>query len=70
MNARTYDPKIGRVMSADLVVADPTSSQAWNGYTYANNSPLVFKDPSGWQAVPVQDLGGQIPQGTVVGPGA
>ena len=55
MNARAYDPQIGRVMSADLVVADATSSQAWNAYSYVGNSPLVFRDPTGWQQqVPVE----------------
>ena len=45
LNARYYDPSIGRFISADpLVQALP---QACNPYTYALNSPIRFADPSG-----------------------
>ncbi|TDC74172.1 RHS repeat-associated core domain-containing protein [Actinomadura sp. 7K507] len=46
LGAREYDPETGRFVSVDPVLnqADP---QQMNGYTYANNSPVTFSDPSG-----------------------
>ncbi|MDQ7911103.1 polymorphic toxin-type HINT domain-containing protein [Phytohabitans sp. ZYX-F-186] len=46
LGAREYDPKIGRFISVDplLDLADP---QQWNGYSYANNTPVTHSDPSG-----------------------
>ena len=47
LNARLYDPSLGRMMSEDPVVADPTSAQSFNGYSYVVNKPLALADPSG-----------------------
>lgn len=47
MNGRLYDPLVGRMLSPDPVLADNTSSQAFNRYTYANNNPLKYTDPDG-----------------------
>ncbi len=47
MNARFYDPATGRFLSADSVVPSPTSTQAFNRYSYVYNSPLNWTDPSG-----------------------
>lgn len=47
MNARMYDPKLGRFLQADTVIQFPYSSQGYNRYTYVNNNPLSFTDPSG-----------------------
>jgi RHS repeat-associated protein len=47
MNARIYDPQIGRFMSADSIVPAPFYSQAFNRYSYGFNAPLVLTDPSG-----------------------
>ncbi|TDE21966.1 RHS repeat-associated core domain-containing protein [Actinomadura sp. 6K520] len=46
LGAREYDPDTGRFISVDPVLnqADP---QQMNGYTYANNSPVTFSDPTG-----------------------
>ncbi len=46
-NARIYDPTIARFMSADTMVPDPYNGQAFNAYSYVNNSPLSMVDPSG-----------------------
>src|SRR5690606_28041908 len=43
-----YDPAIGRFLSADIAVQFPASTQSWNRYTYVNNNPLTFTDPSGF----------------------
>ena len=48
MNGRIYDPQIGRFMSADPFVQDPTNSQSLNRYTYVGNNPLSYTDPSGY----------------------
>jgi RHS repeat-associated protein len=47
MNARVYEPTIGRFMSADSVVPDPLDLQTFNRYSYVNNNPLSFTDPTG-----------------------
>ncbi len=48
-NARYYDPFTGRFMSADSLLegGTPRSTPAFNPYAYANNSPVVYVDPSG-----------------------
>jgi len=46
-NARIYDPQIGRFMSADDIVPDAYYSQSYNRYTYVENGPLSFTDPTG-----------------------
>jgi RHS repeat-associated protein len=45
--ARYYDPHIGRFISADVLVPDPTNPQQYNRYTYVLNNPLRFTDPTG-----------------------
>ncbi|MCP4643880.1 MAG: RHS repeat-associated core domain-containing protein, partial [bacterium] len=46
-NARYYDAEIGRFTQADTVVPEPTDSQCFNRYTYVNNNPYKYVDPSG-----------------------
>lgn len=47
MNARLYDPVIGRFLSPDPYVQHPESTQGFNRYTYCLNNPLVYSDESG-----------------------
>ena len=47
MGARWYDPQIGRWMSADTIVPDPTNPQSLNRYSYVLGNPLKFSDPTG-----------------------
>jgi RHS repeat-associated protein len=46
IGARRYDPTLGRFISVDPIMdlADP---QQWNGYNYANNTPVTASDPTG-----------------------
>ncbi|MEU3603562.1 polymorphic toxin-type HINT domain-containing protein [Streptomyces sp. NPDC006798] len=46
LGAREYEPATGRFISVDplLDIADPVQS---NGYTYSENSPVTFADPTG-----------------------
>ncbi|MEU4594239.1 HNH/endonuclease VII fold putative polymorphic toxin [Micromonospora aurantiaca (nom. illeg.)] len=46
LGAREYDPAIGKFISTDPVV-DVGDPQQWNGFSYANNSPITFSDPTG-----------------------
>ncbi len=45
--ARYYDPEIGRFISADTVVPNPSNPQALNRYSYVVNNPLRYNDPTG-----------------------
>ena len=47
MNARVYDPKLGRFLSPDPFIQFPESTQGLNRYTYTLNNPLSFTDPTG-----------------------
>jgi len=46
MNARLYDPEIGRFIQADDFV-EPDATQGLNRYSYVLNNPLSATDPSG-----------------------
>ncbi len=47
MNARLYDPAIGRFLSPDPYVQAPDFTQNFNRYSYCLNNPLKYTDPSG-----------------------
>ncbi len=47
MNARVYDPAIGRFLSPDNYVQSPTNLQNYNRYSYVLNQPLSLTDPTG-----------------------
>jgi hypothetical protein len=47
MNARLYDPALGRFLSPDPFVQAPGFSQSYNRYSYALNNPMRYTDPSG-----------------------
>ena len=47
MNARLYDPAVGRFLSPDPILQAPTNSQNFNRYSYALNNPLKYTDPTG-----------------------
>lgn len=48
MNGRVYDPVLGRFLSADPYVGNPSDSQDYNRYSYVGNNPLSHIDPSGY----------------------
>ncbi|GHT62542.1 hypothetical protein AGMMS50239_16140 [Bacteroidia bacterium] len=47
MNARLYDPAVGRFLLPDPYVQMPDFSQSFNRYTYCLNNPFAYTDPSG-----------------------
>ena len=47
MGARDYDPRLGRFISPDTIIPDPTNPEAANRYSYGYNSPLTYVDPTG-----------------------
>ncbi|MFI0450827.1 polymorphic toxin-type HINT domain-containing protein [Actinomadura sp. 6N118] len=49
LGAREYDPNTGRFTTVDPIF-DASNPQSWNGYSYANNSPITFSDPTGLRA--------------------
>lgn len=48
MNGRLYDPWVGRMLSPDPFLQNPSNLQNYNRYTYALNNPLKYVDPSGY----------------------
>jgi RHS repeat-associated protein len=54
MKGRIYDPKVGRFLSTDPVLANPLWDQAYNKYAYVANNPLTMIDPSGFDMNPAE----------------
>jgi len=46
-NARFYSAYLNRWLSPDSIVPDPKNPQSLNRYSYVNNRPLNFTDPTG-----------------------
>ncbi len=47
MNGRVFDPLVGRFLSPDNYVQQPTNSQNFNRYSYCINNPLKYTDKTG-----------------------
>ncbi|MBO7488748.1 MAG: VCBS repeat-containing protein [Bacteroidales bacterium] len=63
MNARLYDPVIGRFFSPDPQVQSPFSTQGLNRYSYCGNNPVMYIDEDGefvWLPVIAAAIGGLI----------
>jgi RHS repeat-associated protein len=73
MNARLYDPLLGRHTSADPTVPDPGNAQAFNRYSYVLNNALAFTDPTGLDPTPSNEpeakrnAGEKSPIGSICG---
>jgi len=46
-NARWFDNEIGRFAQADPIIPNLSDTQSWNRYSYVNNNPINYNDPSG-----------------------
>ncbi|MFA9463426.1 MAG: RHS repeat-associated core domain-containing protein [Velocimicrobium sp.] len=55
LNARYYDPKLGRFINEDTYEGQINNPLSLNGYSYCSNNPLIYSDPSGHvaQALPI-----------------
>jgi len=51
MNGRIYDPISARFTTPDPFVQDPAFSQDFNRYSYVNNNPMRYTDPSGYHSI-------------------
>ncbi len=47
LNARVYDPIIGRFLAGDGVISSVYDQQALNRYSYVHDNPLSYTDPNG-----------------------
>jgi len=47
LNARLYDPVLGKFLSPDPYITNQDNSQSWNAYSYAQNNPMSKEDPTG-----------------------
>lgn len=59
MNARLYDPAVGRFLSPDPMVQAPDNTQNYNRYSYCLNNPLKFVDENGdmyWQTTDPDEI--------------
>jgi RHS repeat-associated protein len=65
MNGRVYDPTLGRFLSADPHIQSPYSTQSYNRYSYVQNNPLKYADPSGYFLGGLFDAIGDIFSGIV-----
>lgn len=54
MNGRVQDAVTGRFLSADPYVSQPGNTQSFSRYSYVNNNPLSYTDPTGFAEDPVQ----------------
>lgn len=50
-NARYYNDQLGRFTQADTIVPDLYNPQSLNRYSYVQNNPLRYTDPTGHQFV-------------------
>jgi len=64
MNGRVQDPIIGRFLSPDPYVPDAANSQSYNAYSYVNNNPLSYVDPSGFAGCTYNTPEGSQPPGS------
>jgi RHS repeat-associated protein len=51
MNARSYDPSLGRFISIDPLQGNATMPQSMNPYSYGLNNPNLWPDPSGLSSI-------------------
>jgi RHS repeat-associated protein len=45
--ARFYSPVLGRFIQPDTIIPGADNPQSWNRFSYVNNNPIAFNDPTG-----------------------
>ncbi len=48
LNARYYDPNVGRFLSPDTILGANGGLQGYNLFAYCNNNPVMFADATGY----------------------
>ena len=48
LNARYYDPTVGRFLSPDVILGANGGLQGYNLFAYCNNNPVMFADATGY----------------------
>jgi RHS repeat-associated protein len=66
-NARYYDPMVGRFLSADPLVGNPSNAPSYNRYAYTRNNPITNTDPTGLCPDDDPYCIGQVPGGGWIG---
>lgn len=54
MQARWLDPEVGRFLSVDPLIRSLAKPQSLNGYSYLENNPTLFVDPTGMASFYIQ----------------
>jgi RHS repeat-associated protein len=69
MNGRVEDAILGRFLSPDPHIPDPSDAQSYNRYTYVNNNPVTNIDPTGFcgEATSTREL--KVAEGACFGAG-
>src|SRR3970282_1854651 len=65
--ARLYDPILAKFISPDRIVQAPENPQSLNRYSYCQNNPLIYVDPSGEIVEWVAYLIGALAMGAFTG---
>ena len=63
-NARWYDPALGRFIQADTIVPEPGSLKSYDRFTYVDNNPMKYIDPSGHCIATNGSIRNEYPSGT------
>ena len=63
LQARYYDPSIGRFLNEDTYEGQIDNPLSQNLYTYVSNNPLIYSDPTGhYTQVGTGGVGGSTPK--------
>ena len=60
LNARYYDPNVGRFISPDAILGANGGLQGYNLFAYCNNNPVMYIDPNGQALVATFAIGGLV----------
>ncbi len=66
LRARYYDPSLARFISKDSYEGQVTNPQSLNQYTYCDNNPIMFVDPTGRDPEDHGDKQINIDPGTII----
>ena len=53
LNARYYDPNVGRFISPDAILGANGGLQGYNLFAYCNNNPVMYIDPNGFASMSI-----------------